>query len=201
MSHYFDETPTVGSDEAIVDVALPDIGFTMVTDRGVFSRGHLDAGTALLLRAAPPPSTTGDLLDLGCGAGPIALSLALRSPGATVWAVDTNERARALTERNCARNGVSNVRVCAPSDVPADVTTVGLVWVHNLDDTNFVEVGRDVTGAFYATHKLLPGMKGWFYAASNLLYLKADTAACLVDVRMQVDFSAGPLARISHPIE
>ncbi|NNE12600.1 MAG: methyltransferase [Ilumatobacter sp.] len=121
VSHYFDETPAVGSDEVVVDVALPDVGFTMVTDRGVFSRGHLDSGTSLLLRAAPPPSATGDLLDLGCGAGPIALTLALRSPNATVWAVDTNERARSLTERNCARNGIVNVRVCAPSDVPADV--------------------------------------------------------------------------------
>lgn len=121
MAHYFDETPAVASDVQVVDVALPDIGFTMETDRGVFSHGHLDTGTALLLREAPPPDGHGDLLDLGCGSGAIALTLAIRSPGATVWAVDTNERARALTARNAHRNGVSNIRVCAPSDVPADV--------------------------------------------------------------------------------
>jgi 16S rRNA (guanine1207-N2)-methyltransferase len=121
VSHYFDEQPSVGSDVRSVDVALPDIAFTMHTDRGVFSHGHVDTGTALLLREAPMPPATGDLLDLGCGAGAITLALALRSPGATVWAVDTNERARDLTAGNARRAGADNVRVCAPHEVPTDV--------------------------------------------------------------------------------
>ena len=121
MSHYFDEQPSVGSDVRTVDVALPDIAFTMETDRGVFSYGHVDTGTSLLLREAPAPPRSGDLLDLGCGAGAIAVTLALRSPGSTVWAVDTNERARALTAGNARRAGADNVRVCAPHEVPGDV--------------------------------------------------------------------------------
>lgn len=121
MSHYFDEQPSVGSDVRTVDVALPDIAFTMETDRGVFSHGHVDTGTALLLREAPVPPRAGHLLDLGCGSGAITLTLALRSPAATVWAVDTNERARDLTAANCRRAGADNVRVCAPHEVPADV--------------------------------------------------------------------------------
>lgn len=121
MSHYFDEQPSVASDVRSVDVALPDIAFTMETDRGVFSHGHVDTGTALLLREAPTPPGTGNLLDLGCGAGVIALTLALRSPEATVWAVDTNERARDLTVANARTAGADNVRVCAPHEVPADV--------------------------------------------------------------------------------
>lgn len=121
MSHYFDEQPSVGSDVRTVDVALPDVAFTMATDRGVFSHGHVDTGTALLLREAPVPPPIGDLLDLGCGAGAIAVTLALRSPGATVWAVDTNERARSLTASNADSAGAGNVRVCAPHEVPADV--------------------------------------------------------------------------------
>ena len=40
----------------------------------------------------PAPPATGALLDLGCDWGPIALTLALRSPEATVYAVDVNER-------------------------------------------------------------------------------------------------------------
>ena len=106
---------------AIVDVALPDVAFTMATDRGVFSHGHLDTGTSLLLRAAPPPSPTGDLLDLGCGTGAIALTLALRSPQAQVWAVDVNARALELTAANAGRNGVTTIRTVAPDDVPEDV--------------------------------------------------------------------------------
>lgn len=121
MTHYFSEQPGVGSDPVSVDVALGDVAFTMLTDRGVFSHGHLDTGTALLLHQAPAPATEGQLLDLGCGSGAMALTMAKRSPDATVWAVDTNERARALSAANAERNGLTNIRVAAPDDVPDDV--------------------------------------------------------------------------------
>ena len=87
----------------------------------MFSHGRLDAGTALLLRAAPPPPATGELLDIGCGYGALALPLARRAPAARVWAVDVNERARALCAANASANGIGNVTVAAPDDVPGDV--------------------------------------------------------------------------------
>ena len=121
MSHYFDDDPHAPSDEEMVDVALPDVAFTMLTDRGVFSHGHLDSGTSLLLREVGAPSAHGNLLDLGCGSGAIALTMARRAPDATVWAVDVNARARDLTERNAARNKMSNLRVAHPDEVPNDV--------------------------------------------------------------------------------
>ncbi len=119
--HYFGEDPTVDSDPSTVDVTLPDTAFVMETDRGVFSRGHLDHGTSLLLRASLPLAAHGDLLDLGCGAGPIALTMARRAPAATVWAIDVNDRARSLCARNAERNGIANIRVCHPDDVSAEV--------------------------------------------------------------------------------
>ncbi len=118
---YFDDQPDVASEPVTVDVTLPDTAFVMETDRGVFSRGHLDTATSMLLRANLPIAASGDLLDLGCGAGPIALTMARRSPQATVWAVDINARARELCIRNAERNAVSNVRVVAPDDVPPDL--------------------------------------------------------------------------------
>lgn len=121
MTHYFDEHPGVASGLATVDVVLADVAFTMLTDRGVFSHGHLDTGTSLLLREAPPAPTSGQLLDLGCGSGAIALALARRSPAATVWAVDVNRRALELTAANAERNGIDNVRAVAPDEVPDDV--------------------------------------------------------------------------------
>ena len=117
MPHYFDESPGVPSAEATIVVD----GLSLRTDRGVFSHGRLDAGTALLLRAAPPPPASGELLDLGCGYGAIALVLARRAPVARVWAVDVNERARALCAANAAANGFDNVTVVASDDVPEDV--------------------------------------------------------------------------------
>ncbi len=127
MTHYFDERPDVASDMTVVDVALPDVAFTMTTDRGVFSHGHLDTGTSLLLREAPPPPPVGMLLDLGCGAGAIALTLALRAPAATVWAIDVNARALALTESNAARNGIVNIAASSPDQLPDDVR-FDLIW-------------------------------------------------------------------------
>src|SRR5262245_12524192 len=121
MSHYFDEVPGAASAEAVVSVDLPDTSFELRTDRGVFSHGRLDAGTAMLLRRAPPPPARGQLLDLGCGAGPIALTMARRAPAATVWAVDVNERARALCAANATANGIGNVVVRSPDEVPDDV--------------------------------------------------------------------------------
>jgi 16S rRNA (guanine1207-N2)-methyltransferase len=89
----------------------------LITDRGVFSGDRVDAGTAELLRAVPPPPPEGDLLDLGCGYGPIAVTMARRAPGATVWAVDTNRRAVALTAENAERLGLGNVRAVTPDQV------------------------------------------------------------------------------------
>jgi 16S rRNA (guanine1207-N2)-methyltransferase len=119
-SHYF-EDPTVRSDPVVVDVTLPDTAFTMETDTGVFSRGHLDAGTTFLLRSEAPLASHGDLLDLGAGSGAIALAMARRSPDATVWALDVNARARDLCRRNAERNHLDNIRVAAPDEVPDDV--------------------------------------------------------------------------------
>lgn len=120
-AHYFDDDPTVPSDPVTIDVLLPDTAFVLETDRGVFSRGHVDIGTNLLLRADLVLPSRGDLLDLGAGAGPIALAMALRSPDATVWAVDVNSRARDLCMRNAASNGITNLHAVAPGDVPPDV--------------------------------------------------------------------------------
>ena len=127
VGHYFDERPGVGSARTAVDVALDDVAFTLATDRGVFSHGHVDTGTLLLLQQAPRPSAQGHLLDLGCGAGPIALAMAKRSPGATVWAIDVNERARTLTADNADRNGIANIRVAAPEAVPDDIR-LAVIW-------------------------------------------------------------------------
>jgi 16S rRNA G1207 methylase RsmC len=125
--HYFDDDPGAPSSPILVDVTLPDTAFVMETDRGVFSRGHLDTATSMLLRAELPIASAGHLLDLGCGAGPIALTMARRSPDAIIWAVDVNARARDLCARNAERNGLTNIRVVSPDDVPSEVV-FATIW-------------------------------------------------------------------------
>lgn len=116
--HYFDPVPAPRSAPRVVTLVLPDLTLDLTTDRGVFSAERVDPGTKLLLQAAPRPPGSGDLLDLGCGYGPIAVTLALRSPGARVWAVDVNERARSLTVANAAALAAGNVTVADPAHVP-----------------------------------------------------------------------------------
>jgi 16S rRNA G1207 methylase RsmC len=84
----------------------------------VFSQDGLDKATAVLLRNSTPPAPGATVLDLGCGWGPIACSLA--TAGATVWAVDVNQRALELTSLNAERLGVA-VHVSLPGEVPDDL--------------------------------------------------------------------------------
>ena len=106
---------------------LPDLYLELSTDSGVFSPGRLDPGTRFLLEQAPLPPASGDILDLGCGYGPIACALAARSPGATVWAVDVNERALGLCAANAERAGLANVR-CATPDNPDIPSRLAGIW-------------------------------------------------------------------------
>ncbi|CAN5684375.1 MAG: class I SAM-dependent methyltransferase [Ilumatobacteraceae bacterium] len=151
MGHYFDESPTAPS--RAVEVRLERDTLTLRTDRGVFSHGRVDTGAALLLREAPALPAAGTLLDLGCGAGPIALAMARRVPDATVWAIDVNERARALTATNAAANSIGNVTVAAPEDVPIDLR-FDAIWSNPP-----IRVGKAVLHELLATwlERLAPG--------------------------------------------
>jgi 16S rRNA (guanine1207-N2)-methyltransferase len=113
--HYFEAHPQAAHRPGLVRVVLPDVYLELETDSGVFSPGRLDPGTRLLLEEAPAPPPESNLLDIGCGYGPISCVLAKRSPGATVWGVDVNERALALCARNAAQAGLANVRCVTPS--------------------------------------------------------------------------------------
>lgn len=122
--HYFTTEPNAPAQAREVQFAVAGRDYTLASASGVFSASRLDPGTAVLLRKAelPDATTTGDLLDLGCGFGPIACVLATVAPAATTWAVDVNERARSLTAGNAARLGLSDrLRVAAPEEVPADL--------------------------------------------------------------------------------
>ncbi len=119
--HYFSAVPSSAENLRTVRVTLAGRDLELTTAGGVFSPDRLDSGTAVLLANTPPPPPSGHLLDLGCGWGPIALSLALLSPHATVWAVDVNERALDLVRRNAEDLQLDNVNAVTPDDVPDDV--------------------------------------------------------------------------------
>ncbi|WP_327091983.1 class I SAM-dependent methyltransferase [Nonomuraea sp. NBC_01738] len=127
MAHYFSERPQTGSRPGEVNLVLPDLHLRLETDSGVFSPERVDLGTRILLESVPPPPQEGDLLDLGCGYGPIALTMATRAPGATVWAVDVNRRSLELTARNAQSHGLDKVRPIHADEAPED-TKFRAIW-------------------------------------------------------------------------
>ena len=162
--HYFSPRPRARHRPGLVRVVLPDVYLELATDAGVFSPGRLDPGTRLLLDEAPGPPPAGDLLDLGCGYGPIACVLARRSPGATVWAVDVNERALELCAQNAAAAGLSNVR-CASPDDPSVPPRLAGIWSNPP-----VRIGKaalhQLLSAWLA--RLAPGGQAYLVAGRNL---------------------------------
>lgn len=97
------------------------------TSNGIFSPDGIDKGTAAMLSVVPAPPQSGRFLDIGCGWGPLALTLALRSPEAQVLGVEVNDRAARLCRDNAAALGLENVSVQRPNEVP-DEQTYDLIW-------------------------------------------------------------------------
>ena len=119
--HYFDPAPVAESKPRTLHLHVGDLAVELQADRGVFGSRAIDLGTLTLLKEVPLPPPEGDLLDLGCGYGPIAIALARQSPSATVWAVDVNERALQLTRTNAIATKTPNVQACLPEEVPDQV--------------------------------------------------------------------------------
>jgi 16S rRNA (guanine1207-N2)-methyltransferase len=161
---YFTSRPRAAHRPGLVRVVLPDVYLELATDAGVFSPGRLDPGTRLLLEEAPPPPAVGDVLDLGCGYGPIACVLAKRSPGATVWAVDVNQRALALCARNAAAAGLANVR-CVPAGDPLVPPRLAGIWSNPP-----VRIGKAALQSLLSTWlgRLAPGACAYLVVGRNL---------------------------------
>ncbi len=122
QEHYFSADPSAPFRRERVSYDVWGRSFDLVSGPGVFSRGHLDHATAVLLRCTEPP-VQGRFLDLGCGWGAIGLAIAACVPLSDVTAVDVNERAILLANDNARSLGVSGHFVaCTPEQVPGDAT-------------------------------------------------------------------------------
>lgn len=75
---------------------------------GVFSHRHIDPGARHLIQEMQVEAGA-RVLDIGCGAGTVALAAACRAEEVHVHAVDSNARAVECTRRGAELNGLSNV--------------------------------------------------------------------------------------------
>jgi 16S rRNA (guanine1207-N2)-methyltransferase len=110
-NHYYSKEQNVESAPRFIEFTLRKHLLRFKTDNGVFSKGEVDFGSRVLVEAFDFPSINGDLLDVGCGYGPIGLTLAKEDQNRVVHMVDVNERAMALASENAQANQIHNVKV------------------------------------------------------------------------------------------
>jgi 16S rRNA (guanine1207-N2)-methyltransferase len=110
MEHYFTNDGNTKSNEEEFQVEALGSKFKFITDIGVFSKGELDEASRLLIETFDSLSTSGTILDVGCGYGAIGIILASKRPD-DVHMIDVNLRAIDLAKRNAVLNNVNNVTV------------------------------------------------------------------------------------------
>ncbi|MFC7488123.1 class I SAM-dependent methyltransferase [Knoellia sp. CPCC 206453] len=125
--HYFTASPASPDERRPLPVTLAGRNVTVEVAPGIFSPGGVDKGTAVLFEEVPDPPPSGRFLDIGCGWGPLALTLGLLSEHADVLGVDVNERSVDLTNRNAAALGLAHVTAMTPDAVDSN-TTYDLIW-------------------------------------------------------------------------
>jgi 16S rRNA (guanine1207-N2)-methyltransferase len=162
--HYFSTAPESEMNLRPITVRLGGQTYELTTANGIFSPERIDTGTRVLLDHVPAAPPGGQFLDLGCGWGPLALTLALESPHATVWAVDVNTRALDVVRLNAQKLGLTNVNAATPDDVPDDVMFT-TIWSNPP-----IRIGKDELHNILTRWlpRLEPGSDAWLVVQRNL---------------------------------
>jgi len=125
--HYFSQEPKSEYQPKQIELDVAGEVFKVSTASGTFSPLRLDVGTSVLIDHLELAPQEGNILDLGCGWGAIALNLAKHSPKAKVWAVDVNNRSLELTAENAKIIGLENIQTATPDSVPKEISFSG-IW-------------------------------------------------------------------------
>ncbi|KRG14278.1 class I SAM-dependent methyltransferase [Lederbergia galactosidilytica] len=110
VDHYFSRQPEITSNPIYWDTTLRNHLLHFKTDQGVFSKKEVDFGSRFLIETFQTPME-GMVLDIGCGYGPIGLTLAKEYPDRQIHMVDINQRALELAKENAEINEVHNVNI------------------------------------------------------------------------------------------
>ena len=152
---YYAENPDAAHDIHELRVDLLGEKMTFLTDAGVFSKKMVDFGSQLLLKCLDVNQGE-TVLDVGCGYGPLGLSL-VKVYGVQATMVDINTRALDLAQRNAEKNNAkatifqSNIyaRVQGRFDhvISNPPIRAGKQVVHEIIEKSkdFLEIGGDLT--------------------------------------------------------
>ncbi len=106
--HYFTKKPTAASRPRLLTLFANGRELLFKTDSSVFSPKKIDNATVLLIEYMRPK---GDVLDMGCGYGPIGIVAAAINPKCEVTMAEFNERAAGLARENLRLNKITNALV------------------------------------------------------------------------------------------
>ncbi|MEN9872711.1 MAG: hypothetical protein RL450_646 [Actinomycetota bacterium] len=185
QEHYFSESPDSEAKSHEIRFEVAGIPFRAKSETGTFSVQKLDKGTQVLLRSHDSFPTAGNVLDIGCGWGPISLAIAKLQPNTTVWALDVNQRSLRLTGENAAQSELQNVRPVTAEQIPTELRFTG-IWSNPP-----IRVGKSVL------HEL---MKTWLprlaEGASAFLVVQKQLGADSFEKWLATEF---PTMTVSRP--
>lgn len=152
---YYAENPDAAHDIHELRVELLGQKMTFLTDAGVFSKKIVDFGSQLLLKCLYVNQGE-TVLDVGCGYGPLGLSL-VKVYGVQATMVDINTRALDLARRNAEKNNAkatifqSNIYEQVEGHFDHVISNppirAGKQVVHEIIEKSkdFLEIGGDLT--------------------------------------------------------
>ncbi|WP_071396725.1 class I SAM-dependent methyltransferase [Bacillus tuaregi] len=157
--HYYSRTQKVESEPKLWNYTLREMSLRFKTDNGVFSKSEVDFGSRLLIETFQMPEIPGDVLDVGCGYGPIGLAIAKQWSDRKVHMVDVNLRALSLAKENSELNGIHNVDVYESDRLAAVMGRKFAVVLTNPP----IRAGKDVVHDIYeqSSQVLLPDGELW----------------------------------------
>ncbi len=162
MEHYYSKIPMCRSDEKLIECKINGTDFRFITDNGVFSKKHLDFATEFLLKVLlTQENIKGKVLDLGCGYGPIGISICKLCDTDVIMS-DINLRAIELAERNAYLNKVTRIDT-KESDVFEAIKDKFDVIITNPP----IRAGKEVTYNMYKNAKEHLNEGGKLYLVIN----------------------------------
>jgi len=145
MGQYFTNDPSVASKRRTLSLDIANQHLLFQSDNGVFSKNKIDEGSEIFLRTLEPLHLSGNILDLGCGYGPIGLTMAIINKSASVALADVNTRALELCKENAKNLGLSNRVTILQSDVYSNIEgTFDAILINPP-----IRAGKKVTYAMY----------------------------------------------------
>lgn len=131
MKHYYTDNSDLKSEPRMIDYEYKHLKLQFKSDLGVFSKDKVDYGSNVLLKNIDNIKDNATILDVGCGYGPIGITLAKLYPNSKIDMIDVNNRALSLARENIILNHIENRMNVYQSDGYNEVTTTYDVIVSN----------------------------------------------------------------------